>query len=84
MARKLDSDILICEATYTSKLQEKAKEYKHMTSKDASEIASLSNSKKLILTHFSQRYKTTEEVEKDAKLIFNDVVCAYDFMKINL
>ena len=79
-----DATILISESTYANKLQEKAEEYKHMTAGDASEIANLANVKKLVLTHFSQRYKTTEEILEDAKTTFDNVVCAYDFMKINL
>ena len=79
-----DSDILICEASYTSKLDEKAENYKHMTAKQAALIANNANVKKLILTHLSQRYKTPEEVLEDAKDVFQDVQVAYDFMKIRL
>ena len=39
---------------------------------------------KLILTHFSQRYKTTDEILEDAQENFKNVVCAYDFMKVKL
>ena len=50
-----DSDILITEATYAKKLEDKARKYKHLTSEQAGMIANQSNSKKLLLTHFSQR-----------------------------
>lgn len=79
-----DSDILICEATYSSKLREKAEERKHMTSKDAAMVANQANVKKLILTHFSQRYKNTLELQEDAQTYFDNVICAEDFMKIGL
>lgn len=79
-----DSDLLITECTYHSNLQEKAEQYKHLTSKDATEIANQSNSKKLVLTHFSQRYKTVDEIEEDAKTYFENTQCAYDFMKIKV
>jgi ribonuclease Z len=79
-----NADLLISEASYTSKLEDKAITYKHMTAKQAAEIANRANVKKLILTHFSQRYKTTEELEEDAKDVFDNVQCAYDFMKIKL
>jgi ribonuclease Z len=79
-----DADLLICEATYSSQLEEKAKEHMHMTSKQAALVASNANVKKLVLTHFSPRYKDAHELEEDAKDIFNDVVAAHDFMKINL
>jgi len=78
------ADLLICEATYSSKLEDKSEEYNHMTAKQAAQIANNANVKKLILTHFSARYKNTQEIEEDARDVFDDVVCAEDFMKIIL
>jgi ribonuclease Z len=79
-----ESDILVCEATYADDLKEKAEEYGHMTSRQAALIANKANAKKLILTHFSQRYKTMQKVEDDAKDIFSNTICAYDFMKLKI
>lgn len=79
-----DSDLLISEAVYTEKLKDKAEEYRHLTAKEAGMIANQSNSKRLILTHFSQRYKTTQDIENEARDIFDNVTCAYDFMRIKL
>jgi len=53
----------------------------HMTAKQAAQIANLANVKRLILTHFSQRYKTTTELLEDAQENFKNTVCAFDFMK---
>ncbi|MEM4336749.1 MAG: MBL fold metallo-hydrolase, partial [Candidatus Woesearchaeota archaeon] len=80
----LDSDLLICEATFVSEKEEKAEDHMHMTAQQAALIANRTNSKKLVLTHFSARYKTTEEIEKEAKTYFDNTLCAYDFMKIRL
>ena len=80
----MNSDILVCEATYAHKLEEKAAEYLHMTAKQAGLLANQAKTKKLILTHFSQRYKTMEEIEDDAKGVFSNTICAYDFMKIKI
>ncbi len=77
-----DTDILICEATFMDKEVEKAEEYKHLTIKQAALIAHTVNTKKLVLTHFSQRYKDKAEIEQEAKDIFPNVVFAYDGMKI--
>jgi ribonuclease Z len=77
-------DLLVCEATYKSELEEKGAEYGHMTAKQAASLANKSNAKKLILTHISARYKDAKEVEDDAKDIFDNVRCAYDFMKVEL
>ncbi len=79
-----DADVLVCEATYSSDLESKGEEYGHMTSKQAAELANRSNAKKLILTHFSARYKDTQELEEDAKNYFYNASCARDFMKIRL
>lgn len=79
-----NADLLICEATYSSKLEGKGEEYGHMTGKQAGLIANQANAKKLILTHFSARYKTTEEVEEDAKNVFNNSIAARDFMVVRI
>jgi len=79
-----NSDLLVCEATYKSELEEKGEEYYHMTAKQAAAIANKSNVKQLVLTHISARYKEGKEVEEDAKDVFDNVKCAYDLMKIEL
>ena len=79
-----NSDLLVCEATYASNLENKGEEHSHMTAKQAAELANRSNVKKLVLTHFSARYKNTRELEEDARNCFGNVLCAKDFMKINL
>lgn len=79
-----NADLLICESAYAEDLENKAEEYKHLTAKQAALIASQSNAKRLVLTHFSQRYKDTSKIESDAKTYYKDVVCAYDFLKIKI
>ncbi|MBI2557889.1 ribonuclease Z [Candidatus Woesearchaeota archaeon] len=79
-----DADLLICEATYSSKLADKSEEYGHMTAKQAGQLANKANVKQLVLIHFSARYKNTQELEEDARDIFDNVICAKDFMKIEL
>lgn len=76
-----DSDLLISESAYATSLGEKAEEYKHLTASDAAHIAALAGAKKLVLTHFSQRYTNTDELLENAKQIFPDVECAFDFFK---
>ena len=79
-----DADLLICEATYSSDLERKAKEYGHMSARQAAELANRSNAKKLVLTHFSARYKNTDELKEDAMNCFRVVSCAEDFLEIDL
>lgn len=80
-----DSDLLICESSFSSNLNEQAKEHLHLTSKQCGEIAKKSKSKKLILTHISQRYENNyQELLKDAKKEFKSVSIAKDFDEIIL
>ena len=58
--------------------------YYHLTAKDAGFIAANSKSKKLILTHISQRYKNCDVLVDDAKILFGNTICAFDFMKVKL
>ncbi len=79
-----DADLLISDSTFLSEKEEMAEDYHHLTSKQAAQIASKANVKKLILAHFSQRYKSTEDLEEEAKEIFQNTKAAYDFMKIKV
>ena len=79
-----DSDLVVSEAVYLHELEAKATEYKHMTAQQAAQIASQAGAKELILTHFSQRYKDIAVLEEEAKTVFDNVRCAFDFMKVEL
>jgi len=79
-----NADILICESTYHSDLTDQAHEYAHMTAKEAAQIASQANAKKLYLTHFSARYADPSVLEQDAREIFDNTEAAQDLMKIKL
>ena len=79
-----NADILICEATYLDDFKERAKEYGHLTAKQAADIAKKSGAKKLILTHFSQRYKDVGRLRKEAKNTFENTVCAKDFLELSI
>ena len=78
------SDLIICEATYSSDLEDKSKRHMHMTAAQAAKLAKKAKAGKLILTHFSARYKDTKDLEKDAKKYFKNVCCAEDFMRIGV
>ena len=79
-----EADLLISESAFSKEHMDKADSFKHMTAEQAALLASRANVKKLILTHFSQRYKTTENLLEEAKDVFSNTVCAYDFMKIKI
>lgn len=79
------SDLLICESTFDAEAEERAKEYKHLTAKQAAEIAKKSNSKKLVLTHLSQRYsKNPKKILTAAKKIFKNSVLVKDLDEIEI
>ncbi len=79
-----NSDLLISESTFSEEHKEKAKEYKHLTAKQAALIAKNSKSKKLILTHFSQRYKEVNIMKKEAEEVFKNVEIADDLSVFNI
>ncbi|MBD3313885.1 ribonuclease Z [Candidatus Woesearchaeota archaeon] len=79
-----NADVLISECAYADDLQDKARKYKHLTAGEAAMIARNADAKKLYLTHFSQRYKDTQQICEDATSTFPNTVCAEDFMKITL
>ncbi len=80
-----NSDLLICESTFNEELREKAKKHKHLTAKDAATIAKRSKSKKLYLTHLSQRFdKDHSKILKEAKKTFKESFLAEDLDQISL
>ena len=79
-----ECDLLVSEATHLSKHKDKAKLYKHLTSEQAALIASNANAKKLVLNHFSQRYKTTDDILEEAKTIFPNTIAARDLMVLKI
>src|SRR3989344_7740762 len=78
------ADILILESTYASDLADKAKEHSHLTAKEAAQLANDAQAKKLYLMHFSPRYKNGQQLEEDARDIFDNTEAAEDFMKVKL
>ena len=80
-----NSDLLICESSFHSELEDKAKEHKHLTAKQAAEIAKKSKSKKLILTHISQRYdKNPKKILADARKVFKNSFLVQDLDEIEV
>lgn len=77
-----NSDLLISEATYTQKDEDADGFRYHMTAHQAGEIAKKSKSKRLILSHLSQRYEMNEKAILDeAKKVFKNSEVAQDLTK---
>ncbi len=79
-----DVDLLYHEATFASDLKDMAKETFHSTAKQAAEIAIHTNSKKLVVGHFSSRYKDVDSLVKEASDVFENTVGAEDGMLLEL
>jgi len=80
-----NSDLLISESTFSEKEEENATATFHLTSKQAATIAKKSNSKKLVLTHFSQRFEKDPTIHlKEAKQVFKNTILAEDFMTLEI
>jgi ribonuclease Z len=73
--------VLMCESTYLDEDRDMAKEYKHMTAKQAAEIAVEAGVHTLILTHFSARYRDPELLGNEARLTFPNTLVAEDLRR---
>lgn len=67
-----NADILVHESTFNKDEAKMAKAYFHSTSHQAAQVALKANIKKLVLTHISARYLTSDifKLENEAKEIF--------------
>jgi ribonuclease Z len=80
-----DSDLLICESTYSKEESEQAKEYKHLTTIQAAEIAKKAKAKRLALVHISDKHlHRTNQLLKEAKSIFKNTSIPEDLQKIKI
>ena len=74
----MDADALVIESTYIEEEAEMARQFSHLTARQAAELAIKAGVKKLILTHISRRYRE-KDVLKEAQAIFPNVSVARDF-----
>ena len=77
-------DLLYHEATFSSDLEERAKMTFHSTAYQAASIASLAQAKKLLIGHFSSRYKVLEPLLEEAKTKFSNTELALEGLIFNL
>ena len=77
-------DLLVFESTYGNELRHKAIENYHATATEAATLARQSGVRKLVLTHFSTRYRQSNQLLAEARLIHEDVDEASDLKIIDL
>jgi ribonuclease Z len=68
-----DTDLLVCESTFADAEAALADDYGHLTAGQAGQIAAAAGARRLVLTHFSQRYDDTAGAQ-----LLRDAAAAYD------
>jgi ribonuclease Z len=71
-------DLLFHEATFAEKDKKLAKKTLHSTAAQAANLAAKADVKKLLIGHFSTRYKNPDQLEEEARKIFRDTVGVKD------
>ena len=76
-------DLLVIEATYLDVDARLATEHGHLTAAQAARVAAAVGVRRLVLTHFSQRYdESTRFATEAAEFFTGDVVVAEDLSRI--
>ncbi|MBC7398613.1 MAG: ribonuclease Z, partial [Mucilaginibacter sp.] len=65
-----NADLLYHEATFLHNMLDRANETHHTTALQAAQIAVTVNAKRLLIGHFSARYKTLDELLEEAQSVF--------------
>lgn len=79
-----DSDTLYHEATFLHDMLARAEETFHTTALQAAEVAHKSNTQKLLIGHFSARYRDLEPLLTEAKTIFPNAFLAIEGMTFEI
>jgi ribonuclease Z len=80
-----DTDLLVCESTFADADAALADEYAHLTAGQAGQIAAAAGARRLVLTHFSQRYDgaAAEQLRRDAAAAYDgDIILAADLDRV--
>jgi len=76
------ADLVVCEATFASADAALARRYRHLTAADAGRVARDAGARRLVITHFSQRYPDVRVLADEARAVFDDVVVAEDLLRV--
>jgi ribonuclease Z len=80
-----DTDLLVCESTFADADAALADDYGHLTAGQAGQVAAAAGARRLVLTHFSQRYPDTAlaQLRRDAAAAYDgDIVLAADLDRV--
>lgn len=84
LALAQDVDLLVCESTFLKTESREARDYQHMTADEAGRLAKAAGARRLLLTHFSQRYPMNAPFADEARAHHGDVHTAYDGLVLDL
>lgn len=73
-----NSTMLYHEATFLNNMLDRARETHHTTALQAGQIALKTNARKLLIGHFSARYKTLNELLDEARSVFPETELAIE------
>src|SRR5690606_13496291 len=62
-----DADLLVCESTFLDADAGRAREYGHLTARQAGQLAATAGARRLVLTHFSGRYPDAHAFLEEAE-----------------
>ena len=71
-------DLLFHEATFLEKDKKLALKTQHSTAAEAAELAKMAEAKRLLIGHFSNRYKDPMLFENEAKSVFENTTAVFD------
>ncbi|KJF42023.1 ribonuclease Z [Draconibacterium sediminis] len=74
-------DLLYHEATFLEELKDLAEKTLHSTARQAAEMAKISNASKLLIGHFSSRFKKLENFKTEAREVFKNTELAIEGKK---
>ncbi|WP_321374584.1 ribonuclease Z [uncultured Draconibacterium sp.] len=77
-------DLLYHEATFLEDLRPLAEKTLHSTARQAAEMAKRCNASKLLIGHFSSRFKRLEEFKNEAKQVFENTELALEGKKFKI
>lgn len=79
-----DCDLLYHETTYLKDHAQLAFERFHSTTEDAARLALRANAKQLLIGHFSSKYSTLNEFQKECSEIFPNTLLSFEGMRIEI
>jgi len=77
-------DLLYHEATYLHEMKARAVKTGHSTAREAAMIAAAAGAGKLIIGHFSNRYKNIDPLREEARAVFPETYAAEDGLCIKV